>query len=103
MQVTVHNNGPTTTFHTATKPNVVEIEVTAQEVKAQQARSFVQAADTICRIKMVDEDGDYAWFAITPVVKNGRPGVEVEYIGTVDETAKKRLTGKWKSAQVSEL
>lgn len=78
MKVQVYRNGSNHIFDPSCHPREVEIEVTAQEVKEQQNRSSCRAADTVCRIKIVNENGDYAWFAITPVVKNGRPAVDVE-------------------------
>lgn len=102
MQVEViTSNGQSHSFHPSTKPQSVELEITAQEIKEQQNRSFVSAADTACRIKIVDEDGDYCWFCVTPVVKRGRVAVEVEAIDDLEKTNKKKVTGRWKKADTA--
>lgn len=97
MKVTTHTAGPTHTFHPDTKPREVEIELTDTEIVAQQDRSFVNSADTICRIKITRPDGKYSWFAITPGMRNSCPTIEVQHIGPlVEPEVKKRVTGKWR-------
>ncbi len=100
MQVEVHNNTGVA-FHSGGNEDVV-ITVTVQDIVNQRDRSYVSMADTVCRIKIVDDKGRFAWFAVTPSIKNGSPGVIVENIYALGEThVKKKVYGKWRNQENS--
>jgi len=90
------NDNPTHNFPATVIKNV-DFEITRQEIEDQQEQRMCHDAETLCRIKILDEEtGKYVWFDITPTMRRGKPGIEVTAIGNVNETSRKNVTGTWR-------
>jgi hypothetical protein len=75
----------------------VDIVIDKNEIVEQQDKSFVSLANSVCRIKIVDDDGSFAWFVVTPMFKNNKPSVSVEFIAEFDRgTVSKKIIGKFR-------
>lgn len=70
------------------------VTLTRDEIEKQQEMRMLGDAHEIARVNILDEKtGSDAWFVIRPVVKNGKPGIEI----LTGMSTRKRVFGKFVS------